>query len=106
MSIYKRQSDNVKNFDSPQDFLKYYEKNKDEIDEVKTRSLNLKYKIKDHHIGRKQNKLILYPTNLKNINSEENEDINEKIDKLKNVIIDLVDRVSYLEECLSIKSHK
>ena len=62
MSIYKKQSDDLKTFDSAEEFLKYYDNNRKDIDNTHTRSLNLKFKINGHHLGRKQGKLILYPT--------------------------------------------
>ena len=61
MSIYKKISDNSKQFDTPEEFLKFYEKNKDTIDDTNTRALNLKYKIINHRIGRKDGKIIIYP---------------------------------------------
>ena len=107
MSIYKRQSDDVKTFESAQDFLKYYENNQKELDSIHTRSLNLKFKIKDHHIGRKQNKLILYPTkqsvDIETDITNDTEDLNIKINKLKDIIVQLIERVNYLEQRLNIK---
>ena len=61
MSIYKKISEDPRTFETVSDFLKYYEKNKEDLDEMNTRSMNLKFKINGHHIGRKQGKLILYP---------------------------------------------
>ena len=40
MSIYKKQSEEQKTFETAQDFLKYYEKNKEDLDEMNTRSMN------------------------------------------------------------------
>ena len=84
MSVYKKISDNVKTFESESEFLKYYEKNKESIDETKTKSLNLKYKINGYKIGRKEGKIILYPTK-KNIDSEseEKQNINETIKEIR-----------------------
>lgn len=107
MSIYKRQSDDVKTFDTPQEFLKFYDNNQKDVDAIHTRSLNLKYKINGHHIGRKQGKLILYPTENKNVtdniadNSTDN--LEERYNKLKDFCIDLADRLYYIENYLSIK---
>ena len=104
MSIYKKQSDDLKTFETPEEFLKFYENNKKDIDETKTRSLNLKYKIKGHHIGRKENKLILYPIRIVNepeeTTDQKNSDIQElevKFNKLKDVVVELIERVNYLE---------
>ena len=83
MSIYKKASDNVKTFDNGEEFLKYYEKNKETIDEIPTRGLNLKYKIKGFKIGRRDNKIILWPT--------------KELDSKDEIINELLDRVSELE---------
>ena len=82
MSIYKKASDNVKTFDNGEEFLKYYEKNKETIDEIPTRGLNLKYKIKGFRIGRKDNKIILWP-------NKQNENNDEIIDNLQTRVSDL-----------------
>ena len=63
MSVYKKISDDCRTFNSESDFLKYYEKNKETIDEINTRALNLKFKINGYKIGRKEGKIILYPIN-------------------------------------------
>ena len=82
MSIYKKASDNVKTFDNGEEFLKYYEKNKETIDEIPTRGLNLKYKIKGFRIGRKDNKIILWP-------NKQNENNDEIIENLQTRVSDL-----------------
>lgn len=98
MSIYKKISDNSKQFETPEEFLKFYDKNKDSIDETNTRALNLKYKINDHKIGRKNGKIIIYPlTNISlkesNVSSEESSDITsmkKEITKLRNDVNKLI----------------
>ncbi len=104
MSIYKKQSENPKEFETAEEFLKYYDNNRKDIDATHTRSLNLKYKIKDHSIGRKQGKLILYPQH-KNISEPtarssteiNEEDLNAQYEQLKNALLDLNERVKKLE---------
>lgn len=78
MSIYKKISDNSKQFETPEEFLKFYDKNKDSIDETNTKALNLKYKIIDHKIGRKNGKIIIYP--LSNISLKESNFSNPETD--------------------------
>ncbi|MBP3606749.1 MAG: hypothetical protein J6J11_00285 [Treponema sp.] len=89
MSIYKKQSEEQKTFETAQDFLKYYEKNKDDLDEINTRSMNLKFKINGHHIGRKQGKLILYPIKKFEENAPENEEMKDQIRELQEGLDDL-----------------
>ena len=107
MSIYKKQSDDLKTFDSAEEFLKYYENNRKDIDSTHTRSLNLKYKINGHHLGRKQGKLILYPVNkvennVSNDDSDLNqknkiEDLEDRYEQLKDALIDLNERLKIIE---------
>ena len=114
MSIYKKQSDNFKTFETAEDFLKYYENNRKDIDECNTCSLNLKFKITGHRIGRKQGKIILYPTGLppkgfpstglppKNVSDEEPEEgvTVEKYEQLKQAVLQLNERLKIIEERL------
>lgn len=104
MSIYKKQSEDQKTFETPEEFLKFYENNKKDIDETHTRSLNLKYKIKDHTIGRKAGKIILYPIKKEKINNEEVlefkqqfEILEEKYNKLKTVVMQIIEEIEALK---------
>lgn len=94
MSIYKKISEDPRTFETVSDFLKYYEKNKEDLDEMNTRSMNLKFKINGHHIGRKQGKLILYPIK----KFEENAPENENIQEMKNQIRELQEGLDDLRE--------
>lgn len=103
MSIYKKQSDDLKTFETAEEFLKYYDNNKKDIDETHTRSLNLKFKINGHTIGRKQGKLILYPKKSEQKESQEttiSNDLDEKYEQLKQAILQLNERLKKLEESL------
>lgn len=104
MSIYKKQSDDVKTFDSAEEFLKYYDNNRKDIDNTHTRSLNLKFKINGHHLGRKGGNLILYPIRNLEQNSNENHDdsnlcndLNQKYEQLKQAVLDLNERLKIIE---------
>jgi hypothetical protein len=48
-------------FDSPEKFLKYYSKNKDEIDQLTTHRLNKQFTIEGYHLGRKNGILHIEP---------------------------------------------
>ena len=105
MSIYKKQSDDLKTFGSAEEFLKYYDNNRKDIDNTHTRSLNLKFKINGHHLGRKQGKLILYPLNKvennvsnDNTSPDTNSDLEDRYEQLKNALLDLNERLKKLEE--------
>lgn len=94
MSIYKKQSDDCKTFETPDEFLKFYENNRKDIDETNTRSLNLKYKINGHTIGRKQGNIILYPKKFEDTTSV-------SLEQLKQAILQLNERLKIIEEQLS-----
>ena len=109
MSIYKKQSDDVKTFDSAEEFLKYYDNNRKDIDNTHTRSLNLKFKINGHHLGRKGGNLILYP--LRGVDpkgypvnkvesydqTNDDSDLNQKYEQLKQAVLDLNERLKIIE---------
>ena len=61
VKVYNKLSDNAVEFETKEDFNKYYQTHKDEIDGMATRGLNLKYRIVGHKIGRKGGKIVLYP---------------------------------------------
>ena len=61
ITTFKNLYEETKEFNNKQDFLNYYETHKKEIDEMKTRGLNVKFRINGYHIGRKEGRLILYP---------------------------------------------
>ena len=105
MSIYKKQSDDLKTFDTAEDFLKYYENNKKDIDETKTRSLNLKFRINGHTIGRKGGNIILYPKKQMKEESQETieqkNNFDEKFEQMKQAILDLNERLKTIENFIS-----
>ena len=62
IKVFSNLSDNVESFETKEDFMRYYERNKELIDKMPTRGLNTKYKIDGYKIGRSKNQLMLYPT--------------------------------------------
>ena len=94
VEVLKRISDDVKEFDNNDDFIKYYELNKTNLKDISTCMLNTKFKIKCYHLCRQQGELKLIPLDLYRpsaykINNEDNQInlkidvINDKIDNLK-----------------------
>ena len=111
MSVYKKKSDDVKYFDNEKEFLKYYEKNKESIDEETTRSLNLKFKINGHRIGRKSGNIILYPLNCKTDTTSQSEpqsdvenEVVSEMENLKNEVNILKTLVDNLMKCQNVTS--
>lgn len=91
MSVYKKKSDDPRTFQNESEFLKFYEKHPEEINDVNTKTLNLKYKIPNYKIGRKEGKIILYPVEeiLKNNKDDINcllTDINNKLNMIINLL--------------------
>ena len=104
VKVVKRITEDVKEFDNKDDFIKYYELNKNELKDISTCMLNKKFKIKGYHIGRKQGQIQLIPLNLYRpsaykVNQEDNQitlklDIlNEKIDLLNKNINKLINQL-------------
>lgn len=101
VEVVKRICEDVKEFDKKEDFIKYYELNKNELKDISTCMLNKKFKIKGYHIGRKQGQIQLIPLDLYRpsaykVNQDDNQinlklDIlNNKLDNLNKNIIDLL----------------
>ena len=61
VKVFSNASDNVITFDNKEEFMKYYNKHKDDMDQEKTRGLNIKYKIPSYKIGRQKNVITLFP---------------------------------------------
>ncbi len=90
VEVIKRITEDVKEFDNKEDFIKYYELNKNELKDFSTCILNKKFKIKGYHLGRQKGELKLIPLDLYRpsayrINQEDNQ-INLKIDVLNDKI--------------------
>ena len=100
VEVVKRITEDVKEFDNKDDFIKYYELNKNELKDYSTCILNKKFKIKGYHLGREKGELKLIPLDLYRpsayrINQEDNQ-INLKIDILNNKIDQLIKQFNQL----------
>ena len=104
VEVVKRITEDVKEFDNKDDFIKYYELNKNELKDISTCMLNKKFKIKGYHIGRKQGQIQLIPLNLYRpsaykVNQDDNQIIlkldilNEKLDVLNKNIKNLINQL-------------
>ena len=98
--VIKRITEDVKEFDNKDDFIKYYELNKTTLKDVSTCMLNKKFKIKGYHLGRQQGELKLIPLDLYRpsayrINQSDSE-VSLKIDILNDKVDDLMQRVDVL----------
>ena len=104
VEVIKRITEDVKEFDNKEDFIIYYELNKNELKDYSTCILNKKFKIKDYHLGRQKGELKLIPLDLYRpsayrINQEDNQIIlkldvlNEKLDTLNKNINKLINQL-------------
>ena len=104
VEVIKRITEDVKEFDNKEDFIKYYELNKNELKDYSTCILNKKFKIKGYHLGRQKGELKLIPLDLYRpsayrINQEDNQIIlkldvlNEKLDTLNKNINKLISQL-------------
>ena len=93
LGIVQRASDNVKEFNTKEEFMTYYDVHKKEIDAQSTCMLNKKFKINGFHLGREKGQLKLIPLNLYRPSeyqvNQENNLINIKIDALNSKIDNL-----------------
>lgn len=88
ITTFENLSDNVVEFETREEFTEYYEKNKEEIDKMATRGLNIKYKIPGYKIGRKKNIITFIPVK-QEVEKETNDLQEEKLD----VLITKVNRI-------------
>lgn len=76
IKVFQNIGDNVICFDTKEDFMKHYNKNKETIDGMSTRGLNVKYKIEGFKIGRSKGEIILYPLKESKSKSDSETDLN------------------------------
>ena len=62
LKVFQNLYDDVLHFETKEEFNRYYAKNKESIDKMATRGLNVKFKINGFKIGRTKGNIILYPT--------------------------------------------
>ena len=83
IKVFSNLSDNVESFETKEDFMRYYERNKELIDKMPTRGLNTKYKIDGYKIGRSKNQLMLYPTTKQSTVESDDQKYIELIDHIQ-----------------------
>ena len=94
----------IKEFNSPEEFDKYYLKHKEEMNNKTSNQLNKEYKIKDYKITKRNIKIIdnkkIGDIYLKPIIKNNNNDSvnNENIDKLNNEIQEMKNKINLLTE--------
>lgn len=110
IKVFNNISDNVINFESKEEFMRYYSKNKETIDNMPTRGLNKKFLINGFKLGRIKKELTLFPiesalgkrlgsiTNNESQNEIQNEDISMIELKLDNIS----ERLKRIETQISI----
>lgn len=115
VQVYKNMSDDIMTFETKEDFIRYYERNKEAIDKISTRGLNRKYFIEGYRIGRLKNVLTLYPitaraswvqqTELVNQLRQENDnntiEVNDKVDSINERLKNIEQKINMIESMLS-----
>ena len=90
IEVYENISDNVRKFNNKEEFMSYYENHKSEIDSMKTRGLNMKYTIPGFKIGKRANKITLYPIkdkeNIKRRFEAEQKEVKDEFQEIYNQI--------------------
>lgn len=56
----------IKNFENKEEFMKYYEEHKEELDQLQTKELNKQFKINECKISRNKNKIVVRANTPKN----------------------------------------
>lgn len=93
IEVYENISDNVKTFNNKEEFMNYYETHKSEIDSMKTRGLNMKYTIPGFKIGKRANKITLYPIKDKKEDQDEFQKLHNEISQKLDIIYTLIDEI-------------
>ena len=62
IKVFNNLSDENLHFESKEEFDRYYKKNKEIIDKMSTRALNMKISIDGYKLGRLKKELTLFPT--------------------------------------------
>lgn len=101
ITVFENLSDNIISFESKEQFMRYYDKNKDTIDNMATRGLNTKFKIDGFKIGRKNKQLILFPMKQSIIeHHSETNDCSEELNQLNMKIDILTDKINKLDNSM------
>lgn len=61
LKVFENLYDNITKFENKEEFQRYYNKNKENIDAIPTRGLNIKFKIEGYKLGRQKGQIMLYP---------------------------------------------
>lgn len=89
ISVIEKLSDNLVEFESKEDFEKYYAINKNSIDKMATRGLNTKYLIPGYKLGRKNGELKFIPTISSNTIETTDSYLEDKLDQIMGKICKL-----------------
>ena len=97
--VFKYLYQNVTNFESKEEFDRFYLRNKEEIDKTSTNALNIKYKINGYRFGRKKGELLLFPVKKNEEKTLENNQINEEqLQKITDMQLKFDEIASKLDE--------
>ena len=104
---YKPKSSDPVNFETKEEFQRFYSKNKDEIDKMSTRTINKKFIINGYKIGRSKNELTFFSKQtpmgkrLGSINEGTEEQTQVDTDMLEIKIDNIYERLQMVEKYVS-----
>ena len=101
IKVFNNISEDRLHFESKEEFIRYYNKNKETIDKMSTRGLNMKISIEGYKIGRLKKELTLFSTDsalgkrLGSIhNSEQNKEQNIEQNDEQNILEIKIDNLN------------
>ena len=68
----------IKNFETKEEFMKYYEEHKEEIDKLQTKELNKQFKINSCKISRNKNKIVVRAESPKKKTEKKDKEVNQQ----------------------------
>jgi hypothetical protein len=98
----------IKEFETPEDFMKFYSKHTDEINATNTIMLNKKYNIEGYHIGRRKGEIVLnkwcgynkyYVRKTSDVSSGSSDRITvleEKVEQLTTIVNEIINKFNNL----------
>ena len=110
VKVFQNLYDDVLHFESKEEFNRYYNKNKEAIDKMATRGMNVKFKIEGFKIGRQKGNIILYPTkdskqtqtNNEELTDETGLNLHQKLNQIQIGIKNILEAIDDLFEEISL----
>lgn len=88
LKVFENLYDIVQEFENKEEFQRYYNKNKEAIDKMPTRGLNVRFKINGYKLGKQKGELMLYPAKVQTDTKKEEQSkaLEDKVEKLSTLV--------------------